>query len=235
MDLVVAVRKELKSAADKKTAETAQRFFKEKVKHYGVKSALVRKIASSAWKKVKLHSKNEIFAMCEELYRSDFGEESYIASDWLPRISSEFAREDLAVFKKWISAYVNSWAKCDTFCNHTLGDYLMRFPEEAVKVKSWTSSKNRWLKRAAAVSFIVPAKKGMFLPEAFEIADALLTDKDDLVQKGYGWLLKEESRNHEKEVFEYVLSHRREMPRTALRYAIELMPKSLKNAAMKKD
>ena len=235
MDIVVTVRKQLKAAADKKTAEVSQRFFKEKVKHYGVKSAVVRKIASSSWKEAKLHSKNEIYKMCEELYRSDYGEESYVASDWLPRISSEFAREDLPVFKKWIGAYVNNWAKCDTFCNHTLGDFLIRFPDQAAVIKSWTSSKNRWLKRAAAVSFIVPAKKGMFLPEAFEIADSLMSDADDLVQKGYGWLLKEESRKHEKDVFEYVLRHRQMMPRTALRYAIELMPKSLKIAAMSKE
>ena len=62
-----------------------------------------------------------------------------------------------------------------------------------------------------------------------------LLDGDDMVQKGYGWLLKEESRVHQKEVFDYVVKHRKVMPRTALRYAIELMPKELKIEAMKKD
>ena len=71
--------------------------------------------------------------------------------------------------------------------------------------------------------------------DAFEISDMLLQDPDDMVQKGYGWLLKEESRKHQKEVFEYVLRNRYVMPRTALRYAIELMPKALKAEAMKKD
>lgn len=63
----------------------------------------------------------------------------------------------------------------------------------------------------------------------------LLVDEDEMVQKGYGWLLKEESRKHQKEVFDYVLKNKSVMPRTALRYAIELMPKELKAAAMKKD
>ena len=63
----------------------------------------------------------------------------------------------------------------------------------------------------------------------------LLNDADDMVQKGYGWLLKEASRKHQKEVFNYVLTNRTAMPRTALRYAIELMPKELKAEAMKKD
>jgi 3-methyladenine DNA glycosylase AlkD len=67
-----------------------------------------------------------------------------------------------------------------------------------------------------------------------EIADILLHDQDDMVQKGYGWMLKEASRTHQKEVFEYVLKHKDNMPRTALRYAIEKMPAELKNEAMKK-
>ena len=79
--------------------------------------------------------------------------------------------------------------------------------------------KNRWMKRAAAVSLIVPAKRGKFLKDIFEIADMLLTDTDDMVQKGYGWLLKEASRLHQKEVSNYVARNKKVMPRTALRYA----------------
>jgi len=78
-------------------------------------------------------------------------------------------------------------------------------------------------------------KKGLFLREAFEISDLLLNDLDDMVQKGYGWLLKEESRKHQAEVYDYVIKNRAVMPRTALRYAIELMPKELKAKAMRRD
>jgi 3-methyladenine DNA glycosylase AlkD len=85
------------------------------------------------------------------------------------------------------------------------------------------------------VSLIVPAKRGKYLDDVFDIADALLEDPDDMVQKGYGWLLKEASRLHQQEVFDYVVKHKARMPRTALRYAIELMPKELKAEAMKRD
>lgn len=74
----------------------------------------------------------------------------------------------------------------------------------------------------------------MFLSDVFEIADALLLDQDDMVQKGYGRMLKVASHTHQREVFEYVMKHKAVMPRTALRYAIEKMPKELKNQAMKK-
>jgi 3-methyladenine DNA glycosylase AlkD len=141
----------------------------------------------------------------------------------------------LAIFKGWIEKYIDNWAKCDGLCNHTIGSFVEKYPESINEVKSWAKSKNRWLKRAAAVSLIIPAKKGDFLQDALEISDMLLSDTDDMVQKGYGWLLKEESRKHQKQVFSYVLENKKKMGRTALRYAIELMPKELKAEAMQRN
>jgi 3-methyladenine DNA glycosylase AlkD len=84
------------------------------------------------------------------------------------------------------------------------------------------------------VTLILPARKGKFLNDAFAISGILLHDEDDLVQKGYGWLLKEASRLHQKEVFDYVMKNKTTMPRTALRYAIEKMPQDLRRKAMEK-
>ena len=85
-----------------------------------------------------------------------------------------------------------------------------------------------------AGSLIIPARRGKFLADIFEIADILLLDRDDMVQKGYGWMLKEASKPYQKEVFDYVMHHKAVMPRTALRYAIEKMPPSLRAEAMEK-
>ena len=90
------------------------------------------------------------------------------------------------------------------------------------------------MKRASAVSLIVPAKKGKFLNDIFEIADILHSDQDDMVQKGYGWMLKAASQSHQKEVYNYVMSKKATMPRTSLRYAIEKLSPELKAIAMAK-
>lgn len=229
------IREELEASADEKTQKSFQRFFKETVTYYGVKTATVGKIAKKYWKEVKSLSKKEIFSLCEELYRSGYTEEAFIVSFWLPNLLEKLEPSDLVTFKGWIEKYINNWAECDGFCNHTVGGLIEKYPASIGELKSWAKSGNRWLKRAAAVSLIVPAKKGSFLQDAFEISEMLLCDGDDMVQKGYGWLLKEESRKHQKEVFDYVVKNRKTMPRTALRYAIELMPKELKAEAMKRD
>ncbi len=228
------IRQTLQENIDEKTQQNSRRFFKEEVKVYGVKTAAVTRIADQFWKEVKMFHKKEIFNLCESLFSSNYCEEAYIVSSWLPRISAQFERDDWTIFQGWIEKYINNWAKCDTFCNHTIGDFLMKYPEFIHTLKEWTHSTNRWMRRAAAVSLIVPARKGAFLSDVFEICDRLLVDKDDIVQKGYGWLLKVTSQVHQKEVFDYVLKNKKKMPRTALRYAIEKMPEGIRKEAMKK-
>jgi 3-methyladenine DNA glycosylase AlkD len=98
------------------------------------------------------------------------------------------------------------------------------YPQYINELKKGQSLKNWWVKRASAVTLIIPARKGLFLNDIFEIAAILLIDKDDMVQKGYGWMLKAASQAHEREVFDFVMSNKKTMPRTALRYAIEKMP-----------
>ena len=231
--VIVRIRQELESLADEKTRTTSQRFFKEGISCYGIKTRGLQPLQKNTGRRSN-PGKKEIFALCEELYRSRQLEESFIVSTWAYALSGRYEEKDLAVFRRWIDTYITNWASCDGFCNHTMGAFIERYPRYTAELKQWTQSKNRWMRRAAAVSLIVPAKHGTFLPEAIEIADLLLADSDDMVQKGYGWLLKEASRHHQREVFEYVMRNRGVMPRTALRYAIELMPKELKEEAMKR-
>jgi len=236
MDPVISkIRQELKSQADPRIRDSSQRYFKEEIMCYGIKTAAVTAIAKKYWKEVKGRPKQEIFSLCVELYQSGYMEESFIVSNWAFALSDRYEQEDFLVFRHWIETYITNWAACDSFCNHALGDFIEKFPEYIIELKRWTQSDNRWMRRAAAVTLIVPAKHGKYIDDVFEIADLLLTDNDDMVRKGYGWLLKEASRKHPKEVFDYVMRNRKSMPRTALRYAIELMPKEQKAEAMVKN
>jgi len=233
--VIIHIRKDLRNSADPTTRKTFQRFFKEEVKYYGVNVPTVRKIARKYWNEIKVRDKKEIFLLCEELYKSGYCEEGFVVSSWAHLLADRYEREDLPVFRHWIDSYISNWAACDSFCNHAMGDFVEKFPEYINELKRWTQSDNRWMRRAAAVSLIVPAKHGKYVDDVLEIADLLLTDNDDMVRKGYGWLLKEASRKHQKKIFDYVMRNRKSMPRTALRYAIELMPKELKADAMRKD
>jgi 3-methyladenine DNA glycosylase AlkD len=232
--IIAAIRKELANLADEKTIGQYKRFFKEEVKFYGAKTGLVEKMAAILFKEIKPLGKQECFRLCEELFKSGYSEEFFIGADWAYRFHTEFVPEDFPVFEHWVKDYVSNWAACDTLCNHTVGAIVEEYPQFLVNLKQWARSDSRWVKRASAVTLIIPAKHGKFLPDIFEIADILLLDKDDLVQKGYGWMLKDASIKHQEEIFNYVMKNKKVMPRTALRYAIERMPEELKKQAMAK-
>jgi 3-methyladenine DNA glycosylase AlkD len=233
-ELLNRIRQTLIESSDENTRIGSRRFFKEAITVHGVKSATAQKISKEFFAEVKDKPKAEILALCEKLWQSGYLEESFIASDWSDRLQKQFEPADFKTFEHWIKNFVNNWASCDTLCNHTVGNFVMMYPEFISKLKEFAHSENRWVKRAAAVSLIVPARKGLFLKDIFQIADTLLMDSDDMVQKGYGWMLKVASQAHQLEVFEYVMSKKAVMPRTALRYAIEKMPDEMKKQAMQK-
>jgi 3-methyladenine DNA glycosylase AlkD len=232
--IIASIRRELSEKSNEELKASSQRYFKESILCYGSETTSVTKLAKSTFKNISDKSKPEIFEMCEELWRSGYMEESFIACEWSYLVHDSYEPEDFVVFERWVSKYVSNWASCDTLCNHSVGEFLEMYPEYVQELKRWAHSENRWMKRAAAVSLIIPARKGKFLKDIFDIADILLMDKDDLVQKGYGWMLKAASQASQKEVFEYVMQKKTVMPRTALRYAIEKMPPELREEAMKK-
>ena len=109
MPLIVdKVRQELEAKADEKAKNSTRRFFKENVMVYGVKTAVVRKIAKKHWNEVKVLGKEKIFALCEELYRSDYTEEAFVASFWLQNLVERLEPSDLEVFKAWIEKYISN-------------------------------------------------------------------------------------------------------------------------------
>lgn len=231
--VVEYVRRQLKINSTLQAKKSFQRFFKEPVLCHGVKSGVVVKIAKDNFPGVKDLPKKVLFQICEQLFKSGYCEEAWVASNWV-HWKNDYEETDFPYYERWVNKYIDNWAECDTFCNHTVGAFIEKYPKYVRKLKVWAKNKNLWLRRAAAVSLIIPAKEGKFLEEAFEISDILLMDKEDMVQKGYGWLLKEASRKHQKEVHSYVMRYKDRMPRTALRYAIELMPESLRKRAMRR-
>lgn len=233
--IIYNIRAELMANSDDQLRKSSQHFFKEEIRCYGIKSATVFKIGKEYFKAIKDLPKTEIFDLCNELWKSGIIEESFVACNWSYAVCKKYSPEDLIIFENWIDSYVDNWASCDTLCNHTVGEFVEMYPKTISELKLWATSNNRWMKRAAAVSLIIPARHGKFLSDILEIADILLMDRDDLVQKGYGWMLKAASQAHEEEIFEYVMSKKAVMPRTALRYAIEKMPLELKVRAMEKN
>ena len=211
-----------------------QKLYHEVPELYGVATPIVRQLSSEFFQRVKKKPKQEILQLCNKLLRSGLSEEKTIAFDWAFRLRRMYEKSDFRLLESWLMTYVHGWGACDDLCTHALGAFIYQFPEFIQDTREWTRSTNRWIRRASAVCLIYSVRRKVHLREVFETAGALLIDKDVMVQKGYGWMLKEASNHYPKEVFNYVMKYKSEMPRTALRYAIEKLPPEQRTETMKR-
>jgi 3-methyladenine DNA glycosylase AlkD len=173
-----------------------------------------------------------ILAFCNALLKHWSWEYRTIAFDWSYRVRKQFETRHFPIFESWTRLYLSTWGGVDDFCTHTMGYYFYMFPEFTPQVLNWATSENPWILRAAAVSLIYGLRRGRHLEYIFVVADAMLLDPRKYVQNGYGWMLKEATKHFQNQVFDYVMQNKDKMPRRALRYAIEKMPKTLKAQAM---
>jgi len=119
--------------------------------------------------------------------------------------------------------YFCSWSTIDDFCIDVLQPILLKYPNDTLRfLKKWNQSKSIWKRRASVVAFVRKVgESGKFTSEALALCENLIFDKEDLVQKGVGWCLKDVMRGDKKKVFEYVKKLRkRSVPATITLYAI---------------
>lgn len=210
------------------------RFFTSPIKCIGVPKAIAAEIGKHHFAAIKIEPKEVIFMQCQELFEQNILELSGIACDWVYRCKKQYNKKDFELFESWLQKYVHDWAVCDTFCATVLKAYFVQFPDEIQKMSVWLTAQNPYMRRAAAVALIYFEPNG-HLQLRLQRAKDLMYDEDLLVQKGYGWLLKKTSQKFPQEVYNFVIKHKKVMPRLALRYAIEKLPKQLRLQAMLKD
>lgn len=233
--IIENIKKDLKKHIDHKYGASIKKRTREAIILHGVRIPVVREISKQYFSHVKDRPKQEIYGLCNILVQSSYIEEMIIAFDWVFRLRKKYEQSDFYRFESWLKQYVVNWATCDDFCTHAFGNFLYQYPQYVSFVKKWTQSDNRWVKRATAVIMIHSIRQNAHIDYAFEIATLLLHDQDYMVQKGYGWMLKEISKVYPEKVFEYVQNNKSTMPRTALRYAIEKLDPVLRKKAMSRE
>ncbi len=133
-------------------------------------------------------------------------------------------------------AAANNWDLVDLSVYKIMGDYLVRYPKERTILYKFIKSKNMWERRLAMVSTMAFIRQGES-EDVLKLAEALLDDKEDLMHKASGWMLREFGKRDEKKLCQFLDKNIKKMPRTMLRYAIERFEenKRQKYLKIKKD
>jgi 3-methyladenine DNA glycosylase AlkD len=113
---------------------------------------------------------------------------------------------------------------------------MMIAPDESLLARPlrWAKTKDRWHQRAAAVSLIHSTRQHQHFGHIQRVSEILLPSKDDMVQKGLGWLLREAAKFNPKQTVEYLMTIRERAPRLVLRTACETLPAATQEKVLAK-
>lgn len=118
---------------------------------------------------------------------------------------------------------INNWDLVDRSAPYVIGGYLFDKPRDILY--KLARSKNIWERRTAIIGTGYFVKK-RDIADTFKIAEMLLKDKEDLIHKATGWMLRAGGDVDRQKLLSFLDEHAATMPRTALRYAIEHLEKS---------
>lgn len=226
------IRKELQRLSDRKTAEHSQRFFKTGKGQYG-EGDIFLGIRVPVLRKTAKKFRDSTIEESLPLLKSKFHEERLLALFLLTQIfkkGDEKTRK--AVYRLYLdnTAYINNWDLVDTSAEHIVGAYL--FDKDKQPLYDLAVSSGLWDRRISIISTFYFIRRNEFA-DTLNISEILLGDKEDLIHKASGWMLREIGKRDIAREEEFLKKHCRIMPRTMLRYAIERFPEEKRRGYLK--
>jgi 3-methyladenine DNA glycosylase AlkD len=226
MPTLTEVRSALRASAEPGRAKTNASFFKTGPGQYaegdrflGVSVPNLRKLA----RKFTVLPFESILSLLD----STWHEERLLA---LLLLVDAYERGSAAEKKRVVDAYlantrlINNWDLVDSSAAQIVGAHVSGQQSTAL-LRRLSKSKSLWERRIAMIATLHFIRKGEVVP-ALEIAEQLVDDEHDLIQKAVGWMLREVGDRDLAAEEAFLKRHCRTMPRTALRYAIEKFPQA---------
>lgn len=206
----------------------AARYFRGEhgLRFYNVGTAGIRSLARS------IHNDNrpewsvdDAMRLAGGLIRDPHLETKAVGIEVVSRYRRSFTPRLLPVWKRWLAKGLSAnWATTDLLCGTLVGPLLADHPQLIHLMRTWATHRNMWVRRAAAVALIPPMRRGLAVDEAYRVAKRLHPDREDLIQKAVGWMLREAGKQDRQRLERYLRANGAIIPRTTFRYAIERFP-----------
>ncbi|MDT8303789.1 MAG: DNA alkylation repair protein [Sedimentisphaerales bacterium] len=226
------IQNELRRLSNKEIAEHSKRFFKTGKGQYGegdiflgIRVPVLRKTA----KKYQGLSIDE----CAQLLKSKFHEQRLLALLMLVATFKKAGKEDRkAIYNLYLenTRLINNWDLIDSSAENIVGAYLRRADKQPIY--SLAKSGILWERRISIMSTFHFIKYNEFV-DSLRISKILLHDKEDLIHKAAGWMLREIGKRDIEVEEEFLKEYYKQMPRTMLRYSIEKFPEQKRQRYLK--
>jgi len=170
------------------------------------------------------------FEELDKLFKSQFHEARLCAAiilnlQFKAAKTSDARKKIFDFYLKQVRAErINNWDIVDVSAPW-MGVYLLEVDDPMPLLLKFSKSKSLWQRRVSIILTFALIRAGDLEPTLI-ISEALLKDKEDLIHKAVGWMLRELGKKDVMLLREFLKQHSHEMPRTMLRYAIERLPES---------
>ncbi len=226
------IRRVLKDGGSAPHAEGVQHFFKEEIQSRGWYTAELRKVAVR-FRRAILREQGLRFLLdvADNLFQGGVLEEKVFGILMLQKVAGELGDNEFHRFESWIDR-ISSWADHDGLVHYLIAPMVAAKSARVKSVFRWAKSKDRWHRRAACVALIQGTRQKMFFRDIQRLSNQLLSDQDDMVQKGLGWLLRETAKAAPHETVPYLMKIRDRAPRLVLRTACETLPPAVRSRVL---
>ena len=218
--LTKTITNELQALSDAEKREIFPKFFKAGKGEYGEGDRFLGVTVPNIRAIAKLHKDISIEEI-RGLIQSEWHEVRLCA---LIIMVEKSKKKDEALRKELFNLYlsqterINNWDLVDLSCRFIIGEYLLDKSRDILY--QLAQSPLLWDNRIAIVSTYAFIRKGQ-LEDTYALSDLMMQHPHDLMHKAIGWMLREAGKRNPERLYDYVMSHRADMPRTMLRYAIE--------------
>lgn len=229
---VAQIKRELASMADGEQAAQLQRIFKTGPGAYGQGDVFLGIRMPQLRKLVRRHldlDLNEVGRLLHSEIHEHRMAALLILTYQFPRAG---AKQQASIYRFYLdnSAWIDNWDLVDVTVTHIVGAYLLSRSRRPLY--RLAASSNMWERRIAMVATLAFIRRDQF-EDTLNIADILLSDDQDSIHKASGWMLREVGNRDLPRLEDFLHTRYRHMPRTMLRYAIEKMPESRRQAYLK--
>jgi 3-methyladenine DNA glycosylase AlkD len=232
--IAAEIRHLLRNGGSAEHADGVQWFFKDEIKSHGWYTARLRSVAVRFRRRIrKEFGLDFLLRVADKLFAGRVLEEKVFAVFLLEKMTEEFDDAEFRLFESWLLR-ISSWADHDGLVHYLIAPMVASRPDRTARVFRWAKSPDRWHRRAACVALIQGTRRKMFFSEIRRLSDLLVSDEDDMVQKGLGWLLRETAKADAKRTVPYLMCIRKQAPRLVLRTACETLPPGVRNKILAK-
>lgn len=214
------LEKRIQKKSKSKKSKVMQRFFKTGSGQYG-EGDIFLGLAVPEQRAIACDFLGLNFDHIKKLLKSDIHEKRLIG---LLILVERFKKSDKKGRKIIYNFYlenlnrVNNWDLVDLSAYKIVGKFLLNKDKEILY--DLAKSDNLWKRRISVISTFEFIKNNKF-DETLYISKILLNDKNDLIHKAVGWMLREVGKKNEVILENFLKKHYKKMPRTMLRYSIE--------------